>query len=425
MRYESFVALRHLKSSGRSYISPIAVFCIVGIVLGVATLTSVISVTGGFQEKFREIVLGVNSHILVMKYGLNFREYPETIKTVERVPGVQAAAPFVFHEMMVHHEGRSALVLVKGIDVARAGDVSDLPKYVIDGDLTALSWTRQTEPDPASESDEDQRTPGIMLGVEVAQRLRAKVGSTLELVSPLRGLDPDSWAPTQMAPSHRRFLVVGIYRCGFHEYDNKLVIVDYRSIQDFFHQGDVVTGLEVRVDDVFNTAAISRTIKSKLPPGRFRTLDWREINRNLFTSLKLQKLVLAIILTFIVIVACFNIVSTLIMLVLEKQKEIAILKSMGATDGGILRIFMLEGMVIGGTGTAIGLIVGFVACLAISTIDIGMDASVYLIDRLPVKMQIWEFTAVALVSLAICFAATLYPSWRAARTTPVDGLRFD
>ncbi len=433
MGYERFVGLRHLKHSGRSYISPIAVFCIVGIVLGVATLTSVVSVTGGFQEKFREIVLGVNSHILVMKYGLNFREYNETIKTVEAVPGVQAAAPFIFHEMMVHHDDRSALVLIKGIDVARAGEVSDLPKFVIDGKLDALTWTRQTAPDapaeggaaPPPSAHDDGPKPGIMLGADVAKRLRAGVGDTIELVSPLRGLDPDSWAPTQMAPTHRQFVVAGIYRCGFHEYDNKLVIVDYHAIQDFFHHGDVVTGLEIRVDDVFATEAISEEIKAQLPPGRFRTLDWREINRNLFTSLKLQKLVLAIILTFIVLVACFNIVSTLIMLVLEKQKEIAILKSMGATDGGVMRIFMLEGMVIGGIGTFVGLITGLLVCLAIGSFDIGMDPSVYLIDRLPVKMQLWEFGAVAAVSLIICFAATVYPSWRAARTTPVDGLRYD
>ena len=448
MGYERFVGLRHLKHSGRSYISPIAVFCIVGIVLGVATLTSVVSVTGGFQEKFREIVLGVNSHILVMKYGLNFREYRDTIATVEKVPGVQAAAPFIFHEMMVHHDDRSALVLIKGIDVARAGEVSDLPKYVTDGTLEALTWARRTPadtdgagrpahdtgdepvdavavPPPVAAAPDTQDKPGIMLGSDVAKRLRAGVGDTIELVSPLRGLDPDSWAPTQMAPTHRQFVVAGIYRCGFHEYDNKLVVVDYRAIQDFFHHGDVVTGLEIRVDDVFATKTISEEIKAQLPPGRFRTLDWREINRNLFTSLKLQKLVLAIILTFIVLVACFNIVSTLIMLVLEKQKEIAILKSMGATDGGVMRIFMLEGMVIGGTGTALGLVAGLLVCVAISNFDIGMDPSVYLIDRLPVKMQLWEFTAVAGVSLLICFLATVYPSWRAARTTPIEGLRYD
>lgn len=432
MGYERFVGLRHLQHSGRSYISPIAVFCIVGIVLGVATLTSVVSVTGGFQEKFREIVLGVNSHILVMKYGLNFREYQDTIKTVEAVEGVEAAAPFIFHEMMVHHDDRSALILIKGIDVARAGEVSDLPRYVIDGELDKLTWEREAPPDDEKVKkgveqpvDPNAPKPGIMLGADVAKRLRASVGDTVELVSPLRGLDPDSWAPTQMAPTHRQFVVTGIYRCGFHEYDNKLVIVDYRAIQDFFHHGDVVTGLEIRVSDVFATQDISKEIKAQLPPGRFRTLDWREINRNLFTSLKLQKLVLAIILTFIVLVACFNIVSTLIMLVLEKQKEIAILKSMGATDGGVMRIFMFEGMVIGGIGTFVGLIMGLVACYAIGSFDIGMDPSVYLIDKLPVKMQLWEFTAVAIVSLVICFAATLYPSWRAARTTPVEGLRYD
>ncbi len=436
-RYETFVALRYIKSRKRSFISVITLFSILGVVLGVSTLTFVMSLTGGFQEAFREKVLGINSHILVMKYGINFREYKETMEVVRSVPGVEASSPFIFHEMMVSHDKRFAGVLIKGIDPALAPDVSELPRYVTEGSLEGLTW--EHAPRDPEESGRRELTswgkvdaatgesavPGILLGDVLANKLQVKVGDRVSIVSPLRGLDTSAWAPTQMAPTGRDFRVAGIYRSGFYEYDTKLVMVDYRALQDFFNQGDVVTGIEIRVRDVFAVGAIGEAIRTRLPPGRFRVLDWREINRNLFTSLKLQKLALSVILTFIVIVACFNIVATLIMLVLDKGKEIAILKSMGASNLGVMRIFIIQGMVIGGLGTALGLLLGFVLCVVIGQLDLGMDPKVYLIDRLPVKMEVAEFAIIAAVSLTICFLATIYPAWRASRLPPVEGLRFD
>ena len=444
MRYELLVGLRHLKSKQRSFISTITLISILGVLVGVATLTTVVSVTGGFQEAFREKVLGINSHILVMKYGINFREYRDIIDTVEAIEGVEAASPFIFHEMMISSDATHsrAIVLIKGIDPDRTDRVSDLPRYVKEGSISDLRWdppkpSREEEPAPRDDDEPPEEDPakkppapdtadlpGVILGRELANKLKTEVGDEIMMISPLRGLN-NTWAPVEMAPTSRRFRVAGVYRSGFHEYDTKLVMVDYRALQDFFNQGDVVTGIELRVEDVFAVGEITKEIKGLLPPGRFRTLDWREINRNLFTSLKLQKLVLAIILTFIVIVASFNIVSTLIMIVLDKGKEIAILKSMGASDFGVMQIFMFQGMVIGSIGTLLGLLGGFLCCLAIASTDLGMDPKVYLIDTLPVKMQPWEFMAIALLSLAISFSATLYPSWRAARLPPVEGLKYD
>ena len=445
MPFETFIGLRHLKSKKKTFISTITLISTLGVVVGVATLSAVVSVTGGFQEAFREKVLGINSHILVLKYGINFREYRETIDTVEALEGVEAASPFIFHEMMISRGDRPFGILIKGIDPKRVNEVSDLPRYVKSGKLEDLSWEppQQKKIDPNSLAKEGvgargdpppeggaveektQDLPGIFLGKDLAEKLDVSKGDEVQLVSPLRGLDPGQWAPSNMAPTSRRFRVAGIYRSGFNEYDNKLVMVDYRALQDFFNQGDVVTGIEIRVSDIFAVGNISAVIKSKLTPGRFRTLDWREINRNLFTSLKLQKLVLSIILTFIVLVASFNIVSTLIMLVLDKGKEIAIIKSMGASDGGVMRIFIFEGMVIGSLGTALGLLAGLACCLIIGSSDIGMDPKVYLIDRLPVKIEPVEFIVIALVSLTISFTATIYPAWRAARLPPVEGLRYD
>ncbi|MEO1267629.1 MAG: ABC transporter permease, partial [Myxococcota bacterium] len=343
MRYELLVSARHLKSKHRDFISTITIISILGVVVGVATLVTVVSVTGGFQEAFREKVLGINSHILVMKYGINFREYRDIIQTVEDIDGVEAASPFIFHEMMVSSDATNsrAIVLIKGIDPDRTDRVSDLPQYIKEGSIQALRWTPPPKGLPPSTDNtlnnntvddlppgEDDKTtpdtpegplPGVILGQELAEKLRVSVDEEVMMISPLRGLN-STWAPVEMAPTSRRFRVTGVYRSGFHEYDTKLVMVDYRALQDFFNQGDVVTGIELRVTDVFAVGTITQEIKKLLPPGRFRTLDWREINRNLFTSLKLQKLVLAIILTFIVIVASFNIVSTLIMIVDRKRR---------------------------------------------------------------------------------------------------------
>jgi len=232
-----------------------------------------------------------------------------------------------------------------------------------------------------------------------------------------------------MAPTDRVFKLIGLYDSGFLDYDNRLIITDYRALQEFFNHPDVVTGIEIKVEDITKTGAIRDKLNGMLNQGpgleRFRIIDWKDLNHNLFTSLELQKIVLTIIMTFIVIVASFNIVGTLIMLVLDKQKEIAILKSMGATDGGVMRVFIFQGLFIGGVGTILGLLGGYGMCTLIQVYDFGLDPQVYLIDRLPVKMVPLEFGLVGLCALAISFFATLYPSWWAAQLPPLEGIRYD
>ncbi len=232
-----------------------------------------------------------------------------------------------------------------------------------------------------------------------------------------------------MAPTDREFRIIGLYDSGFYDYDNRLVIVDYHALQDFFRQPDVVTGIEIKVEDIHKTGEIRDYLTANLNTGpgleRFRIIDWKDLNHNLFTSLELQKITLTIIMTFIVLVASFNIVGTLIMLVLDKQKEIAILKSMGATDAGVMRIFIFLGLFIGGLGTLLGLVGGYGVCQLIQIYDFGLDPEVYLIDALPVKMVLVEFAMVGFGAIAISFLATLYPSWWAAQLSPVDGLRYD
>ncbi len=417
--YERFIAIRHLKHRQRSFLSTITLIAILGVFLGVMALTSVIAVTGGFQEAFQDRVLGVNSHILVIKFGIDFRDYRDIQETLEAVPGVTATSPFIFHEMIATKGHKTTGVLIKGIEPHTVRDVSDLPNYTDDPDaVLALDYDRFPE-------DGVKKMPGIMIGKTLAKKLDAQVGDEILVTSPLESLDPDRWSSTKHKPSSCVFKVIGIYRSGFHEFDSRLVLTDYRALQEFFNQGDVVTGVDIRVDDVFAVGEIARNVKEVLPQGRFRILDWRELNHNLFTSLGLQRLVLAVLFCFIVLVASFNIVCTLIMIVLDKQKEVAILKSMGATQWEIMKIFMMEGLVVGAVGTISGLLGGLVVCTIIRHTDFGLDPSIYMIDYLPVRIIWYEFLAVGAVAMLICLFATLGPALWAGRLNPVEGLRYD
>ncbi len=425
MSYERFVALRHLRHSSRSFLSTITIIAVLGVFLGVMALASVISVTGGFEEAFRERVLGVNSHIVVLKLGIDFRDYRDIQEDIERIDGVTATSPFIFHEMIATNGDRSAGILIKGIEPSTAERVSDLPKYVHQkGVFDDLSYERFPD-------DGVPDVPRILIGRTLAERLKVEPGDRMRITSPLESLSPERWSSKTHRPSSDEFIVAGTYTSGFHEYDNRLVLVDYRALQDFFHQGDMVTGVDIRVEDVFDVGAItaalegSKTQKGVLPPGRFNVLDWRKLNHNLFTSLGLQRLVLAVLFCFIVLVASFNIACTLIMMVLDKQKDVAILQSMGASRWSVMRIFVIQGMTIGAIGTINGLIGGLLVCFGIKHWDFGLDPSIYMIDHLPVRIVWYEFASVGSLSMAICFFATLGPALWASGMRPADGLRYE
>ncbi|RDV38506.1 ABC transporter permease [Bradymonadaceae bacterium TMQ3] len=419
MSYERFIAWRHLRSKRTSFLSTITIIAILGVFLGVTALTSVVAVTGGFEEAFRERVLGVNSHLLVIKYGVDFRDYREIQDDIEAMEGVTATSPFVLHEMIATHGNVSAGILIKGIEPATAESVSDIPKYTLDeGAVADLEFERFPP-------DGQVKQPKILLGESLAERLGAEKGDLVQVTSPLESLDPGRWSSKGSSPSSRQFEVAGIYRSGFHQYDDRMVMVDYQALQDFFNQGDTVTGVDVRVEDVFAVGALADQLRRDLPEGRFRVMDWRQLNHNLFTSLGLQRLVLAVLFCFIVLVASFNIVCILIMIVLEKNKDIAILKSMGATNWGVMKTFIFQGAVVGFVGTVTGLVGGLAVCLGIKHTSFGLDPSIYMIDHLPVRIVAWEFLAVGLVAMVISLLATIGPSWWASRLNPVDGLRYD
>lgn len=416
MGYESFIALRYLKSSKNSFLRPVAAISALGVILGVTALTATVSVAGGFQKAWRDRLLGVYPHILLRPASSQFREYREVMAAVEQVPGVEWVGPYVHQPMMMYTPASRSMVLVRGIDVERAVELPALSDYVAQGHLEDLVY------DPLAGGE--HHDPGIFLGVELARQLRAEVGTEVTVVTHLRGIGY-GLGPSQMAPTSARFRVVGIFDFGYHDFDAELAITDIRALQEILNRGDVVTGIDVRLSDPLQSQQVADEITGRLTAGAYQALTWQVVHKNLFESLKYQKIWLSLIMTAMVVVASFNILSTLILMVLDKTKEIAILKSMGATNGGIMRIFMMQGLIIGGAGTLIGVLGGFVVCELIEKIDFGLDPTVYKISALAIDMRLSEVITIALVAVTISFLATIYPSWRAGRLPPVEGLRYD
>ena len=404
-----------------NFFSVFTTISIIGASVGVSALVVVLSVTSGFQEEFQQKVLGVNAHVLVLKYGLDFAEYRDVQRKVSALPHVKAAAPFVFNEMMIAHGPSLSGVLVKGIIPGENTKVLDIADRITDGSIDSL---RAPSP-PTSGVPGALALPNALVGKELARKLKVKVGDTVRLISPLGTLDPSSWSAEERTPKMREFRVGGIFYSGFDEYDRRLVYLPLSEAQSFLEGGDVVTGVELRIDDIYRSKEVVREVEEALPGAPYRVIDWRELNHNLFTALRLQKLALAILLTLIVLVAAFSIVATLTMLVIDKTQEIAILKSLGMSSGGVARVFQTAGMTIGGLGTAAGILLGLALSFLVSHYGYRLDPRVYLIDRLPVKVQLDEVLITAGVTLVICFLATIYPALRAASLRPVEGLRYE
>jgi lipoprotein-releasing system permease protein len=395
---------------------------ILGLAIGVAILIWVLSVTSGFQEEFRKKVLGVNAHILLLKYGLDFSEYREKMKIVESMPEVLAASPFVFNEMMIARGQRLSGVMVKGVDPHRVGRVLDLPQHIAQPRrIKATELHRFLLP-----ADDARGNPAdIVIGHVLAEKLDVKVGELVRLISPLSGLDMAGWSPAGEIPRSRDFKVAAISFSGFNEYDQRLVYVHLSEAQAFLDHGDVVTGVDMKILDVFRARQVAQKIVKSLGGAPYRTIDWSELNHNLFTALSIQKLFLRIIIGFIVVVAAFNVLAALVVLVIRKTREISILKSMGMSSAGVVRLFMSTGIIIWFVGTGLGLLWGYLGSHVLRLYDFPLDPKVYHISVLPVRMDPIEFVITALLALLWCLLLTLYPSIRAARNSPVEGLRYE
>ncbi|ULA63211.1 MAG: Lipoprotein releasing system transmembrane protein LolE [Nitrospira sp.] len=423
MPYEIFVGLRYLRAKRRNRTISLNTFVsIAGITLGVAALIGTVGIMTGFKEDIQAKILGTTAHIIVqdrMKDGMG--DYEPTTKQIEAVQDVVAATPFVLKQVLLTTPNGVQGIVLRGIDPQREGQVTELAKNLGTGELSDLSKpvTIKQPPadDPTGPAVETEK-PGIILGKELAMRLGAFVGDTVNVVSPVGPI-----SAMGMVPKIRTFAVVGLFHSGMYEYDSSLAYIDLAEAQKFFNMGATVSGIEVKVTDVFSANDIAHDIEGSLG-FVYSARDWMQMNRNLFSALKLEKTMMFLLLVLITIVASFNIVSTLTMIVTEKQKEIAILKAMGATRKSIRRIFMLNGLIIGFSGTAIGIPLGYAFLWLIQTFW-SFDPTVYYISRIPVHVQALDVLLVASSAIFISFAATVYPSLQAAKLEPVAALRYE
>jgi lipoprotein-releasing system permease protein len=394
---------------------------IVGVTIGVLALVVVLSVTSGFQQAFKQKVLGVNAHVNILKSGPGFSEYRDIEKRALAAPHVVAAAPFTLYDGMLAAGHAMSGAEIWGIDPHLAPKVLALAPAMRTGRVADLG-TR------VAARDGGAPLPGILVGEELAKKLHVGLGDRVRVVSPKLELDPSRWdRPGAGGPSTLELRVAGVFYTGFEEYDSRLAYVNLAEAQAFFYpgQGDIVTGVQLRVDDIDAAHAVSEKLSSALGADAYEVIDWERLNHNLFAGLRTQKVAITLVLTLIIIVAAFNIIAAMTMLVIGKAKEIAILKSMGMRSTGVARVFQVTGLVIGAIGTGCGLAVGLVTIAILGRYRYQLDPHIYLIDQLPVKVNLDELVMTTCITLAICLLATLYPAIRAARMPPVDGLRYE
>ena len=427
--YEFFVGLRYIKAKKRQKsISLNTLISIGGVTVGVAALIATLAVMTGFKEDLRDKILGTNSHVVITdRTQDDMRDYRRLTEEVVKVPHVVAATPFIFRQVLLSSDTNVFGVVLRGIDPEREAKVTEIGKNLIEGKLEYLTHPPRPSEEIDPEAEPSRTYPGIIIGKELAGRLGAFPGDRINVVSPV-GKEGESvgkslGGPMGFTPKIRKFQVVGIFDSGMYEYDSSLAYISIQEAQHFFNLSDVVTGIEVKVDNISIADKVARDIESRLDfPHQAR--DWMKLNRNLFSALELEKMMMFVVLVLIILVASFNIVSTLTMTVVEKTREIAILKAMGATRKSIMRIFMLEGLIIGTVGVILGIPLGLAVCWTLQTFYT-LPGEIYYISHLPVKIRSFDVILVASSAILIGFLATLYPSWQAAKLEPVEALRYE
>jgi len=432
-RFAWRVAMSHLRSRREERgISAITLVSIAGVTVGVMALVIVLSVMAGFEIDMRDKILGSNAHVVVLSYHGAIEDPDASIAVIEQVDGVVAAAPFVYTEMMLRSPYGSSGVILKGIDPERTPAVTDLranmkigPEGILETDeqrAAVLADIHSPPPIITQDIDDTEQLPGVILGQELADTLRVYVGDKVHLINPVN--DGNTGPFGTPVPKVKALRVAGIFYSGMYEYDTKWVYIHNLDAQDFLGLGSAVTGVEIRVDDIYGVGRISTALEQALSYP-FYARHWKNLNLKLFAALKLEKIVMGLILSLIVLVASLNIVGTLILVVLTRGREIAILRAMGASATALWLVFMIEGALIGAVGTVLGSILGLAGCAGLDRYKFPLDADVYYLDSLPVVIEPSTIAFVMYTAVIICFYATLYPAAQAAKLDPVEGLRYE
>jgi lipoprotein-releasing system permease protein len=416
--FELKIGLRYLKAKRKStFISIITFISTAGVTLGVMALIVVLAVMTGFERDLKEKILGTNADLVVIRSGAPLEGYRPLMDRLTQLPGVQAATPFIYNQVMLSTGRHVSGVVLRGIEPVSDKKVTRLSRSIVQGDMETL------EPVEAAKT-----APGILIGRELAKQLNLVLGDRVNVVSPTGTI-----TPLGMMPKLKPFQVTGIFNTGMFEYDSTLAYVSINQAQKFFDLGDTVTGIQLKVADVYATTELAQRINREYGPELYAR-DWMQMNKNILFALKTEKVVMFIILTLIVLVAAFGIASTLFMVVMEKTRDIAILKTMGARSSSIMKIFVLEGLIIGIIGTILGVLSGLlIACNLEPIIAMVQKVTgknffskeIYYLDHFPSHVVVSDVVIISVTAILISFVATLYPAWQASRMLPAEALRYE
>ncbi|MCD6117662.1 lipoprotein-releasing ABC transporter permease subunit [bacterium] len=409
--YEFFVARRYLKARRkRGFINIITYITILGVTIGVAALIIVLSVMNGFEQEVRSRIVGFDGHIKLRTFHFKgMADSDSVMKKIADISDINGMSPYIDDKGILRSGDGSDGVMVRGVDPETFGKVSEIPKNIVYGEMNLNM----------AETREGQKLPGIIIGRWIADRLMVDIGDRVILIS-LKGV-----GSMFQAPPIKQFVVTGFFETGMYEFDNTFVYISLKSAQKLFMMGDKVSGIEIHLDNLYRADKVVKEIENRLG-FPYYPQTWYEMRKTLFSWMQLEKYAAFLILCLIILVAAFNIISTLIMVVMEKTREIGILKSMGSSSKSITRIFLYQGLIVGMIGTLTGSIIGYGLCWIQQKYELfHLPGDVYIISVLPVKMQFTDFISIASAAVLICLAAALYPARRASQLAPVDAIRYE